>query len=82
MALKVPVSTPISSREATAILWEKSPSATRSAPSVSFSMGVIMVLASRKESRMEMTSPNPRDCTTSRISSVLRFWAVWRLSKM
>ena len=34
MSLKVSVSTPISSWETTSILWEKSPSATRMAPSV------------------------------------------------
>ena len=60
MSLKVSVSTPISSREATSIFWEKSPSATRLAPSVSRSMGVIMVLDSRKDSSTEITRPKTR----------------------
>ena len=72
MSLKVPVSTPISSREATSILWEKSPSATRSAPSVSRSMGVISVLDSRKERSTEMIRPKINASTISVISSLLR----------
>ena len=72
MSLKVPVSTPISSREATSSFWEKSPLATRSAPSVSRSMGVIRVLDNRKERSTEMTRPKTRASTMRVMSSLFR----------
>ena len=81
MSLKVLVSTPISSREATSILWEKSPSATRSAPSVSRSMGVISVLDSRNESSTEITSPKTSASTIRVISSLFRACTVVRSSR-
>ena len=59
MELKVAVSTPISSLEPTSSL-RKSPEATRLAPAVSRSMGVIMVLASRKERSTEEMRPKIR----------------------
>ena len=60
MSLKVSVSTPISSWDSTSIFREKSRSATRMAPSVSFWMGVTMVLDSRKDSRTDIPRPKTR----------------------
>ena len=80
MSLNVPVSTPISSREATSILWEKSPSATRSAPSVSRSMGVVRVLDSRKDSSTEMIRPKISASTIRVMSSLFRAVALAPLS--
>ena len=81
MSLKVSVRTPISSREATWIFREKSPWATRMAPSVRRWMGIIMVLDSRKDSRMEMTRPKTK---ASRISTniwLMRLFTVLLLSR-
>ena len=53
MSLKVVVRMPISSEDSTVIVEPKSPAATCSARSVSRSMGIIMVLLSRKLSRTD-----------------------------
>ena len=71
---------PISSLDPTSILWEKSPEATRLAPSVRRSMGVIMVLASRKESSTELTKPKIRAWMMSMKRELLSSCTVWRLS--
>ena len=82
MSLKVSVSTPISSREVTSILREKSPSATRMAPSVSRWMGMIMVLDSRKESKIEMNRPKTSDSRISTKIWLIRLFTVVLLSRM
>ena len=80
MSLKVVVRMPISSVEATSMGAEKSPAATRSAPSVRRSMGVIMVLLRRKLSSTEMRSPTSRAWTMMRNIWLLRSLTVPRLS--
>ena len=82
MSLKVSVKTPISSWDTTSIFREKSRSATRMAPSVSFWMGVTMVLDSRKDSRMEMTRPNTSASAISRNSWLVSPLAMALLSRM
>ncbi|SCI82789.1 Uncharacterised protein [uncultured Flavonifractor sp.] len=82
MSLKVSVSTPISSREATWIFREKSPSATRMAPSVSRCIGVTIVLDSRKDNSTEMTRPKTRASMIKRNIFSVRLLAVALLSRM
>ena len=80
MWLKLPVRMPISSREPTSIFREKLPEATRFTPSVSRSMGVVMVLASRKESSTEMIRPNTRASTMMVNRDAFSSEMVWRES--
>ena len=53
--MKVSVNVLISSPEEATVMGSKSPPATRSAPSVSRSMGFVMVRASKKDSKMAIT---------------------------
>ena len=80
MSLKVVVRIPISSVDSTAVVEPKSPAATRSARSVRRSMGIIMVLLSRKLSSTEMSRPTSRAWTMMRKSWLLRELTVSRLS--
>ncbi len=82
MSLKVVVRIPISSVESTSNFSLKSPLATRSAPSVSFSMGLIIVLESRKLKSTEISSPTRSACKMMMSSSLLRLETVLRLSRM
>lgn len=82
MSLNVVVRMPISSVESTSSFSLKSPLATRSAPSVSFSMGLIIVLLSRKLSSTEIRRPTSSACRMMMSSSLLRLETVLRLSRM
>ena len=62
MWLKVSVRMPISSVDSMEILLPKSPEAMRSAPSVSFSMGLTMVLDSKKLSSTLVKRPMISAC--------------------
>ena len=61
---------------------EKSPSATRMAPSVRRWMGMIMVLDSRNESRMEIIKPKTRDSRISPKIWLMRLLTVALLSRI
>jgi hypothetical protein len=71
---------PISSREPTSIFREKLPEATRfNAVGEPFN-GVVMVLASRKESSTEMIRPNTRASTMWVNRNAFSSEMVWRES--
>ena len=82
MSLNVVVRTPISSVDSTASVSSKSPVAMRSAPSVSFSMGSIMVLASRNDKSTETRRPTSSACRMMNSSSEFSDETVVRLSRM
>ena len=82
MSLNVRVSTPISSFDAFSTLSVKSPEATFSAAWVSSCMGAIMVLASRRLRKMDMTRPTANASTMICRSCALRSRIVSRLSMM